>query len=93
MRASPAPRRALTLAAAPEPASSVASSARNRLSLPHSIVPGRVHAGAVLRGYGAEDSIAVNAASEGDFCSFIGTMPSARKARLVLTDNGNLRAV
>lgn len=46
-----------------------------------------------LRGYGAEDGIAVNAASEGDFGAFIRTMPSARKARLVLTDNSNLRAV
>ena len=46
-----------------------------------------------LRGYGAEDGIAMNAASEGDFWAFIGTMPSARRAGLVLTDDGNLRAV
>ena len=45
-----------------------------------------------LRGYGAEDGIAINAASEGDFWAFIGTMPSARRAGLVLTDEGNLRA-
>ena len=46
-----------------------------------------------LRGYGAEDGIAVNAASEGDFWAFIGMMASARRAGLVLTDEGNLRAV
>ena len=48
---------------------------------------------AELRGYGAEEGIAINAASEGDFWAFIGTMPSARRAGLALTDEGNLRAV
>lgn len=46
-----------------------------------------------LRGYGAEDGIMINAASERDFWAFIGTMPFARKAGLALTDDGNLRAV
>ena len=39
------------------------------------------------------DGFAVNKASETDFWSFIKSIPSARKAELVLMDNGNFRAV
>lgn len=46
-----------------------------------------------LREYGAEENVAINSASEQDFWAFIGTMPSAREAGLVLTPDGNLRAV
>lgn len=46
-----------------------------------------------LREYGAEEGVAVNAASERDFWAFIDTMPSARAAGVVLTPDGNLRAV
>ena len=46
-----------------------------------------------LREYGAEEDVAVNAASERDFWAFINTMPSAREAGVVLTPDGDLRAV
>ena len=46
-----------------------------------------------LREYGVEDDVELRAASEQDFWAFVGTLPSARKASLVLTDDGNLRAV
>ena len=48
---------------------------------------------AELREYGIEDGVAIRAASEQDFWAFVGTLPAARKASLVLTDDGNLRAV
>ena len=46
-----------------------------------------------LRGYGAAEGIAINQDSENDFKAFANAMPTARKASLVLTDSGNLRAV
>ena len=39
------------------------------------------------------DGFSVNKASEANFWSFIGSIPSVRKAELVLMDNGNFRAV
>ena len=46
-----------------------------------------------LQGDAETDGFAVNKASEADFLSFIKSIPSARKAELVLMDNGNFRAV
>lgn len=46
-----------------------------------------------LREYGAEEGVAINAASERDFWAFIGMMPSAREVGVVLTPDGDLRAV
>ena len=47
----------------------------------------------LLREYGKEDGIEVNADSEADFCAFIRSAPRSAKAGVVLMDNGNLRAV
>ena len=46
-----------------------------------------------LRSDAEIEEFAVNDASEENFWSFIGSIPSARKAELVLMDNGNFRAV
>ena len=46
-----------------------------------------------LRSDAEIEGFAVNNASEENFWSFIGSIPSARKADLVLMDNGNFRAV
>lgn len=46
-----------------------------------------------LRSDAEIEGFAVNNASEEDFWSFIGSIPSAKKAELVLMDNGNFRAV
>lgn len=46
-----------------------------------------------LRGYGVDEGIVINRDSENDFKSFVDSLPTARKASLVLTDSGNLRAV
>ena len=46
-----------------------------------------------LRSDAEIEGFAVNNASEENFWSFIGSLPSARKAELVLMDNGNFRAV
>ena len=46
-----------------------------------------------LRSDAEVEGFAVNKASEENFWSFIGSLPSARKGELVLIDNGNLRAV
>ena len=46
-----------------------------------------------LRSDAEIEGLAVNNASEDNFWSFIGSIPSARKAELVLMDNGNFRAV
>ena len=46
-----------------------------------------------LRSDAEIEGFAVNDASEENFWSFIGSIPSARKAELVLMDNGNFRAV
>ena len=46
-----------------------------------------------LRSDAEIEGFAVNNASEENFWSFIGSIPSARKAELVLMDNGNFRAV
>lgn len=46
-----------------------------------------------LRSDAEIEGIAVNNASEENFRSFIRSIPSARKAELVLTDNGNFRVV
>ena len=48
---------------------------------------------AELRGYGLEDGISLNEASESDFWTFIESSGFIRRAGLVLMDNGNLRAV
>lgn len=45
-----------------------------------------------LRGYGQEDNIAINPDSERDFLAFVRTLPGSRRAGLVLTDDGTLRA-
>lgn len=45
-----------------------------------------------LRGYGQEDNIAINPDSERDFLAFARTLPGSRRAGLVLTDDGTLRA-
>ena len=47
----------------------------------------RLQSDADIEGY------SVNIASEVNFRSFIGSIPSARKAELALMDNGNFRAV
>ena len=46
-----------------------------------------------LRSDAEIEGLAVNNTSEDNFWSFIGSIPSARKAELVLMDNGNFRAV
>lgn len=46
-----------------------------------------------LRNDAEIEGLAVNNASEENFWSFIGLIPSARKAELVMMDNGNFRAV
>ena len=46
-----------------------------------------------LRGYGLEDDISLNEASENDFWRFIGSSGFTRRAGVVMMDNGNLRAV
>ena len=46
-----------------------------------------------LRGYGAEEGVAVNPASETDFWAFIEAHPDWRKGLTELMGNGNLRAV
>ena len=46
-----------------------------------------------LRSDAEIEGFAVNDASEENFWSFIGSIPSGRKAELVLMDNGNFRAV
>ena len=46
-----------------------------------------------LIGFGLEEGIKLNRASELDFLSYMTTMPHTRTAGLVLTDDGNLRAV
>lgn len=46
-----------------------------------------------LRGYGAEEDIAISPESELDFLGFIESFPAPRPAALFLQDNGNLRAV
>ena len=46
-----------------------------------------------LRNDAEIDGFSVNEGSEANFWSFISSMPSARKAELVLMDNGNFRAV
>ena len=46
-----------------------------------------------LRSDAEIEGFAVNNASEENFWSFIGSIPSARKAELVLMDNGNFRVV
>ena len=46
-----------------------------------------------LRSDAEIEGFAVNDASEENFWSFIGVIPSGRKAELVLMDNGNFRAV
>lgn len=46
-----------------------------------------------LRGYGAEEDIAISPDSELDFLGFIESFPAPRPAALFLQDNGNLRAV
>lgn len=51
------------------------------------------HRIADLREYGAEEGVAIKAASERDFWAFIGIMPSAREAGVVLTPDGDLRAI
>lgn len=48
---------------------------------------------AELRGYGAEEDIAISPDSELDFLGFIESFPAPRPAALFLQDNGNLRAV
>lgn len=45
-----------------------------------------------LRGYGQADGIAINPDSERDFLAFVQTLPGSRRAGLVLTDDGTLRA-
>lgn len=47
----------------------------------------------LLREYGEEDGIEVNADSEADFWAFIRSVPRSAKAGISLMDNGNLRAV
>lgn len=47
----------------------------------------------ILRSDAEVEGFAVNDASEENFWSFIGSIPSARKGELVLMENGNLRAV
>lgn len=46
-----------------------------------------------LRSDAEIEGFTFNNASEENFWSFIGLIPSARKAELVLMDNGNFRAV
>lgn len=47
----------------------------------------------VLHSDAEADDFALNEASERDFWQYIGSIPFAQKASLVLMDNGNLRAV
>lgn len=47
----------------------------------------------VLRSYAEQDSFSLNPSSERDFWRFLRAEPFAREGNLVLTDNGNLRAV
>jgi len=46
-----------------------------------------------LRSDAEIEGSAVNDTSEENFWSFVGSIPSARKAELLLMDNGNFRAV
>lgn len=46
-----------------------------------------------LRRFAELDGFSVNEASEKDFWSFSNSLPFAREAELVLSDNGNLRAI
>ena len=46
-----------------------------------------------LRNDAQIDGFTINSESERDFWSFINSVPSARKANLVLLENGNIRAV
>ena len=48
---------------------------------------------AELRGYGAEEGVAVNPESETDFWAFIDAHPDWRRGLMELMGNGNLRAV
>ncbi len=46
-----------------------------------------------LKGYAVEDEIEVNPASERDFWGFLESLPASRRASLVLSNVGNLKAV
>ena len=46
-----------------------------------------------LKAYAQEDEIEVNEASQRDFWDFVDSLSSTKRARLVLCDNGNLKAV
>ena len=46
-----------------------------------------------LRGYGEDEGVTVNEASEKDFWAFVKSLSASRKGSLVLMDNGNLRAL
>ena len=46
-----------------------------------------------LREYGEEDGISLDSASEEDLYAFLESLPGVRRASLVLTDEGHLRAV
>ncbi len=46
-----------------------------------------------LKGYATEDEIEVNLASEKDFWAFVESLHPSKRANLVLTNSGNLKAV
>ena len=46
-----------------------------------------------LKGYAIEDEIEVNPASERDFWAFMESLPVSKRASLVLSNRGNLKAV